>query len=307
MRADRADVEDDRIQNGSIICLACNHEYPIIKHIPRFVDQNNYCESFGYQWNRHRRIQLDTYNGYRFSHERVFEETKWPVDLKDQFVLEAGSGAGRFTQVLLGTRANVFSFDYSAAVNANLENNGELQNLNLFQADLHQLPLQHGLFDKIICFGVLQHTPKPEKAFYSLIPFLKSGGEIVIDVYKKTFFSMMQWKYILRPALKRLENEILYHYVRKAVPLLLPFSVMLRKTCGPIGNRILPIANYSELGIPFDMNKELSILDTFDMYSPKFDQPQTLYKVRKWFHKAGLQSIDVRYGRNGIVGKGIKI
>ena len=242
----------------------------------------------------------------KFSRDRLFAATEWPPELEDKFILEVGSGAGRFTQILLETGAQVFTFDYSTAVDTNLENNGALQNLHLFQADLHHLPLHYELFDKIICFGVLQHTPEPEKAFLSLIPFLKRGGEIVIDVYKKTLFSMMQWKYVLRPLLRSCEKERLYNCIRAIVPCLLPLVVMLRYACGPIGNRILPIANYSHMGIPYEMNKEMSILDTFDMYSPQFDKPQTLCQIEWWFKKAGLQNFHVRYGQNGIVGKGVK-
>ena len=117
---------------------------------------------------------------------------------------------------------------------------------------------------------------------------------------------MIQLKYFLRPILKHIKKETLYHYVKKLVPCILPLAVMLRKACGPVGNRIFPIANYSHLGIPCEMNKELSILDTFDMYSPQFDKPQTLCQIENWLKRAGLQNIDVWYGQNGIVGKGIK-
>ena len=82
--------------------------------------------------------------------------------------MEAGSGAGRFTEVLLQTGAEVFSFDYSNAVEANLSNNGEKLNLHLFQGDILNIPFPEEYFDKVICLGVLQHTPDPEKAFISL-------------------------------------------------------------------------------------------------------------------------------------------
>ena len=54
------------------------------------------------------------------------------------------------------------------------------------------------------------------------------------------------------------------------------------------------------------MDKEWSILDTFDMYSPEYDKPQTLKEVQRWFKEAGLKDVEVIYGPNGIVGKGKK-
>jgi len=295
-----------RIKIGGVRCAQCHKTFPIINYIPRFVEQANYCDSFGFQWNRHRSVQIDKYNGYSFSRERLFSVTQWPARLEGEYILEVGSGAGRFTQVLIETGANIFSFDYSSAVDANLANNGTPQNLLLFQADLHHLPLVYELFDKIICLGVLQHTPAPEKAFEALVPFLKRGGEIVIDVYKKTLCARLQWKYLLRPVLRHVRQEVLYNCVRTIVPCLLPLAVLLRRIGGPIGNRILPIANYSHLGIPYMVNKELSILDTFDMYSPQFDHPQTLHQVRSWFQKMQLEYVEVHYGPNGIIGRGIK-
>lgn len=287
-------------------CRGCGKTFPMVNFLPRFVESEDYCRSFGFEWNRHRRVQLDKFNGYKFSHNRLFNVTGWPKRNKDEFILEAGSGAGRFTEVLVETGARVFSFDYSRAIDANLANNGLPENLCLFQADICHLPLYYGLFDKILCLGVLQHTPDPKRAFMSLIPFLKKGGEIVIDVYKKTVFSMAQWKYVLRPLLRHMKQERLYGYIRKIVPALLPAAATLRKIGGSICGRILPIANYSHLGIMYEMNRELSILDTFDMYSPKYDKPQTLRQVRRWFEEAGLRDIKVRYGPNGIIGRGIK-
>jgi len=295
-----------RIQSGSIRCLACDNKFPIINYIPRFIDQDNYCQSFGFQWNRHRQIQIDKYNGFNFSRERLFSVSGWPQKMKNDFILEVGSGAGRFTQILIETGTQIFSFDYSTAVDANLENSGFVKNLHLFQGDLQHIPLCYGLFDRILCLGVLQHTPNPKNAFLSLIPFLKTGGQIVIDIYKKTMFSMIQWKYLLRPLLKQVSQKKLYNYIRKIVPSLLPMAIVFRKIGGSIGGRLLPIANYSHLGIPYAMNNEFSILDTFDMYSPEYDKPQTLRQIKRWFEEGGLHEVEVRYGPNGIVGKGIK-
>lgn len=43
--------------------------------------------------------------------------------LKAKYILEAGSGGGRFTEVLIKSGALVDSFDFSKAVEANYKNN----------------------------------------------------------------------------------------------------------------------------------------------------------------------------------------
>jgi hypothetical protein len=52
--------------------------------------------------------------------------------------------------------------------------------------------------------------------------------------------------------------------------------------------------------------KEWAILDSFDMISPAYDQPQTLETVQAWFQQANLAEVEVHYGQNGIEGRGVK-
>ncbi len=56
----------------------------------------------------------------------------------------------------------------------------------------------------------------------------------------------------------------------------------------------------------YEQLMEWSILDTFDKLSPKYDKPQRINTIRKWFKEAGLKKIEVCYGPNGINGKGIR-
>ena len=86
----------------------------------------------------------------------------------------------------------------------------------------------------------------------------------------------------------------------------IPITRFLKSCFGKVGMRISPIVEYSELGLSDEQNKEWSILDTFDMYSPKYDLPQSINEVTKWFKESNLRNISVNYGPNGIIGKGIK-
>jgi SAM-dependent methyltransferase len=224
--------------------------------------------------------------------------------MRGQMILEAGSGAGRFTEILLQTEATIFSFDYSSAVDANWANNGHYTNFNLFQADIFNIPVRQAAFDKVLCLGVLQHTPDPEKAFKSLAKYVRPGGELVIDVYSKRLVSLLRWKYLLRPLAKRMNKEFLYRIVCFVVTLLLPLAIILRRALGKLGARLMPIVEYSSLGLPYELNKEWALLDTFDMYSPQHDHPQSISSVERWFKETGFVDIIVRFGQNGVVAKG---
>lgn len=285
-------------------CSACGAAYPTRNGIPRFVPDENYSQSFGLQWNRHRRTQLDSAVGKPISEKRLFDTTGWPREMRGERVLEAGSGAGRFTEVLVRTGASVYSFDYSTAVDANAANNGVHANLHLFQADIFSIPLHEAWFDRVLCLGVLQHTPDPKRAFLSLVRHVKPGGELVIDVYRRSVLARLQWKYVLRPVTRRLDPERLYGFVNAVAPALVRPTRWLRRLGGRVGARLSPIVEYSHLGLTREQNVQWAVLDTFDMYAPAYDLPQSAAEVRSWFDGAGFTAIDVFDGHNGVVGRG---
>lgn len=294
------------IWDGVVQCVGCGAEFPIIKGIPRFVPVDNYANSFGFQWNLHNKTQLDSNTGLPISKNRIFDVTGWSSSLAGQKILEAGSGAGRFTEILLGTGADVFSFDYSSAVEANYANNGNNPLLHMFQGDIYNIPLRKSYFDKVICLGVLQHTPDPERAFKSLAEFVRPGGELVIDVYRLSLPTLLPWKYVLRPLTKKMHKEKLYRLVERWTPPLIPVAKFLKGIAGRAGARLMPILEYSHLGLSPDLNQQWAILDTFDMLSPLHDHPQTLASVNKWFKDVGFYNVEVCYGSHGLIGKGKK-
>jgi SAM-dependent methyltransferase len=288
-------------------CNYCQKFYPILKGIPRFVDSDNYSNSFGYQWNIHCKTQLDSNTHLPISEYRVKVAIGQDLlSFPNQTILEAGSGSGRFTEVLIKSGAKVFSFDYSTAVDANAKNNQTANNLSLFQGNIFQLPFLDNTFDHVFCLGVLQHTPDPQKAFFSLAKKVKPGGFLYIDVYTKSWHHHFQWKYFLRPLTKRMNQELLYKIISKITPPLIPFVKFFKNFFGKIGNRILPIVEYSQLGLSKKLNEEWAILDTFDMYSPAHDHPKSLKEVQDWFSSIGFENVEVFYGDNGVVGRGRK-
>lgn len=68
--------------------------------------------------------------------------------------------------------------------------------------------------------------------------------------------------------------------------------------------RLVPVANYDGiLPLSESQHREWSLLDTFDMLAPEYDQPQTPETVRRWLESAGLEQLEVlRAGH--LVGRG---
>src|SRR6476660_2898979 len=68
----------------------------------RIVHDDNYTGNFGYQWNKFGGTQVDKESKLYISKQRFFGDTAWDKeDLTGKNILEVGSGAGRFTQIIL--------------------------------------------------------------------------------------------------------------------------------------------------------------------------------------------------------------
>lgn len=301
----------DRVSEGSLVCGQCPASYDVIRSIPRFISGNaNYTSAFGFQWNTHYRTQYDSHTNTTVSSDRFFRETRWPRNLSGQTILEVGSGSGRFTEHAVATGAMVVSFDYSTAVEANYRNNGSASNLLIVQASVYEMPFRPGYFDKVLCIGVIQHTPDPEKTFLALPRMLKDGGELVVDVYKRfpLWKQLLVTKYWVRPLTKRVPAERLYHFLDTWIGFWWPITGFVGRVFRTRSlSWFLLIADYRGVYPLSDrLQREWSLLDSFDMLSPAYDYPQTIATVSQWFSKAGLVDVEIGYGANGIEGRGTR-
>src|SRR4051794_25543186 len=80
-------IQDEKT---GLACSSCGAAYPIVNGVARFVQRERYTESFGLQWNVHRKTQLDSFTGLPLSRNRLFEVSGWVDDLRGQTILEAG-------------------------------------------------------------------------------------------------------------------------------------------------------------------------------------------------------------------------
>jgi SAM-dependent methyltransferase len=296
--------QDSEIERGALVCPACDRTYPIVGFVPRFVPAENYADSFGFQWNLFRNTQLDSHSGVPITHDRFYAQSQWtPEELKGRLVLDLGCGSGRFAEIALAAGARVVAVDYYAAVDACRANLGTNPRLNVIQGDVYKLPFAPGTFDIVYCFGVLQHTPDPQAAFYALARQVKPGGCIAVDLYPK----------FLRNMIGRADPPI-----RRGFPALSgsrcsgwcpSFSPSAGCWAAPLSGWLrhaIPVSNYEGVyPLSESQLREWAVLDTFDMWSPIHDHPQTAETVARWLKDAGLE--DRRVFRVGhLVGRGTR-
>jgi len=293
-----ADAEGE-IDSGWLVSEDGRNRYPIRGGIPRFVPESNYADNFGMQWNHFAKTQLDSHSGHPISAERFWRATAWhPEDLRGQWVLDVGCGSGRFAEVALATGAHVVALDYSSAVEACYANLKHRHTLHVVQGDIYALPFVPESFPFVYCLGVLQHTPDVERAFSALPRMLApNGGKLCAESYLWSWKMWLLPRYWLRPITKRLPKEKLFSTLERLVPLLLSVSRTLGGVplIGRYLKRLVPVANDEDVfPLSEQQLREWALLDTFDWFSPEYDQPQTASTIARWFKNAGLVDIEVQ-------------
>ncbi len=283
--------------SGSTVSCGRGHTFSVAAGIPRFVSDARH-ESFGIQWNEFADVQLDSVNGTDESRSRLLTQSRRPPAFwNGKLVLEAGCGAGRFTEVLLGWGAIVVAVDYSRAVDACARNNVQAlaeRQLHVAQADILNLPVRPLSFDVVLCYGVLQHTGDPRRALVSVWECVRSGGVLMVDRYQTSVRRVAPFKYLGRPLTRRLDPASLLRVSQAFVARVAPTerSVIRWTARGGRLRRAIAVAVHRAPNsvYPFELERRgqldsetamrWSVLDTFDQFAPRYDRPCTLHQWR---------------------------
>jgi SAM-dependent methyltransferase len=282
----------------TLTCPSCRTSYPIVDGIPRFVPEQDYVGTFGFQWTKHALTQLDR-NGANYS-EKNFREILGiePVKVNGKLVLDAGCGMGRYAELASRYGGRVIGIDLSRAVESARANLRDRSNVQIIQGDLMNLPFGAETFDFIYSIGVLHHTPNCELAFRKLTRTLKPGGRIVVWLYSGYSPLGYRMSNIYRIVTTKLPNRALYALCYIAVPLGW-LDQFLRKL------HLSLLARMIRVLIPFSPheNWRWRLLDTFDWYSPRYQSKHTYEEVFQWFESEGLVNVRILKSSIGLEGQ----
>ena len=303
--------ENHDITSGELCCAVCSKHYPIKNKIPRFVDHTYYADSFGDQWNVFADSQIDN-EQFKESEIRFNSEIGWaPEDLNGKHVLEFGSGAGRFVDIVSKYSAKlVVGVDATDAVDASLRNLSDRKNVFFIQADFFNLPIKPGFFDFVYSVGVLHHTPEPEKAFGVMTDTVKAGGKLGLSLYEislykrpnrnslrvvttELFWALNIWRCeFFRIFTTRMPSKLFLFYCKTWIPVL------------HVINKI-PVIKYIRYLFPSTCYANLpvacSMVDTFDTYKTSIVHQYRGKDVFQWFLKQGISEVILRNSRAGWV------
>ncbi len=279
---------------------------PIINGVTRFVDSGSYASLFGDQWKEYKKTQLDSYTGSPTSESRL--DRCLGEDLKNNLagkvVLEAGCGAGRFTEVLLKKGAFVVSSDLSSAVEVNVENFPASDKHIVIQADINNMPFADESFDVVICLGVIQHTTDSEKTIEDLYKLVKKGGSLVIDHYSYDRSNYLRLARLYRIFLRKKTSDYTIPYTKKLVKRYLPWHkrVAKYKLLSVLLNRISPVVSYYSVFPQFSekLQQEWALLDTHDSLTDWHKRFRNTKQITQTLTNLGATDINCAYGGNGV-------
>ncbi len=281
-------------EKEQILCNSCDFTNKI--NVPLRYLQNSYHDNWALQWNEFSEVQLDSFNKTTLSLDRLLLQSNvGKVFFKNKRVLEVGSGNGRFTEILLSLGASVVTVDYTSAIDANLKNNISKGNVIFLQADLFQLPIKKNSFDIVICYGVIQHTGNNEKAINELMKYNNEEGIISIDTYSNELKYYNPFIYLIRPFFSKLKKthkqklKIVERFINFIFPLQLWILKKLHNKKGLFKylrfiinrspNSVYGINLYLDNKISKNLAYKWSIMDTFDAWAGKHDDP---ISKKKW-------------------------
>jgi SAM-dependent methyltransferase len=300
-----------RSEGDRLTCPA-GEAIPVRDGIPRFAGGSNYADHFGLQWNRYRSTQLDSVAGHSLSRDRLrrcMGEDLWGT-LGGSRVLECGCGAGRFTEVLLAQGASVTSIDLSNAVDANALNAPIGPRHRIAQADIMALPFAPRSFDIVVCLGVVQHTPDPERSIGAMSEMLAPGGTLVIDHYTFSWGWYTKTAPLFRLWLRRLPPERSLRITDRLVDLLLPVHKAVARIpiLSSIVWRLSPVLAYYREFPDFsdEQQRQWARLDTHDYLTDWYKHFRTRAQVRRALEGLGLTGIWCEYGGNGVEARGVR-
>jgi SAM-dependent methyltransferase len=301
---------DGMVEAGVLVSAKEDYRYPIINCIPRFLDQEGYTESFGYEWERWSRVQFDSENIGRpmSGHtENMFNAvTGFSADfLSGKTIVEFGCGPGRFIDVVRRRGGIAVGIDMSAAVESARRNFAGDTNVLIVQGDILNPPFRDRSFDAGYSIGVFHHTPNPGGALKELVRVVKDHGAVACCVYPKMGLYNSRAVARFRTAHKKLKklfgNSLATAYSYLSAYVLHPIFVRARKH--PRGDRLIDYLEEDFLVNVYIPDAKWRVLDVFDAITPEFASTHTAQEVESWFANSNCRNVTARpWGPTAFVG-----
>lgn len=293
-----AEVQSNGLVVSGELISPSGRSYPIVRGIPRFVSEEQYASSFGYEWNRWPRVQFEDAN---VGKPMAGHTTRmWEINtgagnenLRGKTIVEFGCGPGRFLDVVRHKGGQAVGIDLSQAVESARRNFADDPDVLIVQGDILNPPFREGVFDGGYSIGVLHHTPNPLTGLQALTQTVKPGGWIACTVYPKGEFydypAVAHFRRLHHFLSPKLGYRPALYYSYLSAYLLTP--VIARSKRIPGLNRLLTAWEQNWLVTLPIPDARWRLLDIFDAITPTIATTHTGKEVRGWMKEAGCANI----------------
>ena len=240
-------------------------------------------KSFGLEWTRHG----DLARLYA-SEDKLFEEFatyRIPSEVYyGKRVLDAGCGMGRYSYVLarLGAR-KVVGMDLHDGVHMAERLTRPLGTVGLVKGSLFAMPFRPEQFDAVVSIGVLHHTGDTFKALRNLLPLVRPGGAVFVQVYATRGAAKDRRSARLLDLTNRLPKQLLYTL---CTPVVAAMYVPLLKNLVRLVNHFVPVVSFGK-----HRTFWRNVADTYDWHCCPFRTTHTPQEMHRVFQAAGLERI----------------
>lgn len=205
--------------------------------------------------------------------------------------IEVGSGCGYDSAIM--SRANpavrLVSMDLSEGIFETARRTADLANVLPVRCSALDLPFKSDLFDFAYSFGVLHHTPDPQKGFSEIARTLKKGSPAFVYLYEDHSENIaksiaLRLVTLLRMVTTRMPPKVLYVLLWAASPFVYLLFTLPAKIMGSFG------ATRGIAGqMPFNFGTH-----PFSLQGDLYDRFSAPIEIR--FSRAGMQDIFLKNG-----------
>jgi uncharacterized protein YbaR (Trm112 family)/ubiquinone/menaquinone biosynthesis C-methylase UbiE len=303
---------------GLLRCHGCGRCFPIRNGIPRFVDNDSsdpVAAQFELEFSALKKddMDMDPYalrEYFFFSrtgldpnvHEAIPGDpyrTSLPEGayrphgkkLSRQFVLDAGCGPGRFTEVAAshGSRL-VVGLDLGVHVERAAQRCAHMSNVAFVQGSVLSPPFKDEAFGVAFSIGVLHHTGSPEDGARAVAKTVAPGGLMSLWVYPPEYWGRGLQRLVTRAIhrlLSRQEPEIALRYCMRW---LFPLGKVQMKVHPSRFLRYL-LAPLFLVKVPRHPRREVMLATIFDYYAPTHISTHEPCEVATWLAGSGFVNV----------------